>query len=309
MACNNCGKSSCNKSCCKGCLQQIKGSCVFYQGAPLTCIGVTKGDTFDKSLKRINDLLCTLPTPTGVAYTGQTGEITIVSNVIGISPVYTNTINANFTNVENRLGDLESCEAGNISNITTTTPGLSISFLPNPSGCGRSARINYSGGSTSNSNSGIILNHTTSTPSISTSYQSPLPFTAVQSLKVGDEVIIRGSLSRGTARLGLQSYIIADNITSLAFTDVHDNSILGATYKINVFEITLLIVAKTTNTTTLKASGDFKTSYTYNSDPNFIQTGDSTDVTYVGTSTITFTVLLFIRLLFFFLSQLKIFPK
>src|SRR5690554_4240172 len=113
MSCNKCHKPSCNNTC-TGCLQQVKGTCVFYQGATLTCLGITKGDTFDKSLKKINDLLCTLPTPTGAAYTGQTGEITIVSNVIGISPVYTNTINANFVNVENRLDVLEACGTNDI---------------------------------------------------------------------------------------------------------------------------------------------------------------------------------------------------
>ena len=148
MTCNNCYNPSCDSTC--GCPQQVKGSCVFYQGANLTCLDVTKGDDYDSILASLNTLICNLVAPSGnttvVTSSCANNGIVLTSSTVGSTTTYNVCLNPTLvTNINQNtanIATLSACASGLVSNITTSTPGLTIT--PGSStACGRSFAINY----------------------------------------------------------------------------------------------------------------------------------------------------------------------
>ena len=122
MSCNNCYNPSCDSTC--GCPQQVKGTCVFYQGANLNCLDVTKGDTYDSILVTLNDLICNLNPPSGIATVVTSvcpsGSITVTNPSANVYNVCLST--ATQTQINNNttsIAALSACLTNTVANITT----------------------------------------------------------------------------------------------------------------------------------------------------------------------------------------------
>jgi hypothetical protein len=121
MTCNNCYNPSCDSTC--GCPQQVKGSCVFYQGANLTCLDVTKGDDYDSILASLNTIVCNLVAPTGIQTT-LTG-----CDSITVTPTSSTNYNvclstATQTQINNNtssIATLSACAANTVKAITSSS--------------------------------------------------------------------------------------------------------------------------------------------------------------------------------------------
>jgi len=150
MACNNCYNSSCDSTC--GCPQQVKGTCVFYQGANLDCLDVTKGDDYDSILANLNTLICDIVAPSGnttvVTSNACSGgnNILVTSSTVGSTTTYNVCLNptlvTQINNNTSNIAGLSACVSGLVSNITTSTPGLTIT-PGSPTTCGRPFTIDY----------------------------------------------------------------------------------------------------------------------------------------------------------------------
>jgi hypothetical protein len=137
MSCNNCYNSSCTSTC--SCPQQIKGTCVFYQGANLDCLDVTKGDNYDSILVTLNDLICNLNPPSGIA-TVVTGcsSITVTNpsdNVYNVclSSATQTQINDNTSNI----AALSACVDAGVLDIISNDGSVTITVDTPSTGCGR----------------------------------------------------------------------------------------------------------------------------------------------------------------------------
>ena len=194
MTCNNCYNPSCDSTC--GCPQQVKGSCVFYQGANLTCLNVTKGDDYDSILASLNTLICDLVAPTGIQTT-LTGcsSITVTQTSstnynVCLSTATQTQINNNTSNI----ATLSACAANTVKDITSTTLTITTAStntcgktlnieVPVPSGTPIVDGIIYSNSTKVEANTGVgtdvVLKD--SSTSIGSYYLS-------NGLEVGDEI-------------------------------------------------------------------------------------------------------------------------
>ena len=136
MTCNNCYNPSCDSTC--GCPQQVKGSCVFYQGANLTCLDVTKGDDYDSILASLNTLICDLVAPTGIQTT-LTGcsSITVTQTSstnynVCLSTATQTQINNNTSNI----ATLSNCVNLGLYDIVSTDNSVNITVATPSTGCG-----------------------------------------------------------------------------------------------------------------------------------------------------------------------------
>jgi hypothetical protein len=194
MTCNNCYNPSCDSTC--GCPQQVKGSCVFYQGANLTCLDVTKGDDYDSILASLNTLICDLVAPTGIQTT-LTGcsSITVTQTSstnynVCLSTATQTQINNNTSNI----ATLSACAANTVKDITSTTLTITTAStntcgktlnieVPTPSGTPIVDGIIYSNSTKVEANTGVgtdvVLKD--SSTSIGSYYLS-------NGLEVGDEI-------------------------------------------------------------------------------------------------------------------------
>ena len=194
MTCNNCYNPSCDSTC--GCPQQVKGSCVFYQGANLTCLDVTKGDDYDSILASLNTLICDLVAPTGIQTTlTGCGSITVTPTSstnynVCLSTATQTQINNNTSNI----ATLSACAANTVKDITSTTLTITTAStntcgrtlnieVPTPSGTPIVDGIIYSNSTKVEANTGVgtdvVLKD--SSTSIGSYYLS-------NGLEVGDEI-------------------------------------------------------------------------------------------------------------------------
>ena len=194
MTCNNCYNPSCDSTC--GCPQQVKGSCVFYQGANLTCLNVTKGDDYDSILASLNTLICDLVAPTGIQTTlTGCGSITVTPTSstnynVCLSTATQTQINSNTSNI----ATLSACAANTVKDITSTTLTITTAStntcgrtlnieVPTPSGTPIVDGIIYSNSTKVEANTGVgtdvVLKD--SSTSIGSYYLS-------NGLEVGDEI-------------------------------------------------------------------------------------------------------------------------
>jgi len=253
MSCNSTNpcSSSCPTTC--GCVVQVPGTCVFYQGSNLTCLDVTKGDNYDDILSNINNIVCDLLPPTGSnTYIGETGQITVINNVIGLDPAITTLLNTHTTNITN----LQTCVSNGVRNITTTPgSGLTVTFSPQTT-CGRTATINYTAPAIPLSQKqGIIDNITENTSTASLVYTYDLtPY----DLKVGDVLKIKGDVLINALTTDPDCLdkliILTDNITNIPFTLLTrgDNYCKQYEYILSDFEFILSVTAVTSTNISFK---------------------------------------------------------
>ena len=136
MTCNNCYNPSCDSTC--GCPQQVKGSCVFYQGANLTCLDVTKGDDYDSILASLNTIVCNLVAPTGIQTT-LTGcdsiTVTPTSSTnynVCLSTTTQTQINSNTSSI----ATLSACVNSGVLDLVSNDGSVNISVDTPSTGCG-----------------------------------------------------------------------------------------------------------------------------------------------------------------------------
>ena len=194
MTCNNCYNPSCDSTC--GCPQQVKGSCVFYQGANLTCLDVTKGDDYDSILASLNTLICDLVAPTGIQTT-LTGcsSITVTQTSstnynVCLSTATQTQINNNTSNI----ATLSACAANTVKDITSTT--LTITTASTNT-CGRTLNIEVPTPSGTPIVDGIIYSNSTKVEAntgvgtdvvLKDSSTSIGDYYSLNGLEVGDEI-------------------------------------------------------------------------------------------------------------------------
>ena len=194
MTCNNCYNPSCDSTC--GCPQQVKGSCVFYQGANLTCLDVTKGDDYDSILASLNTLICDLVAPTGIQTT-LTGcsSITVTQTSstnynVCLSTATQTQINNNTSNI----ATLSACAANTVKDITSTTLTITTAStntcgktlnieVPTPSGTPIVDGIIYSNSTKVEANTGVGTDVVLKDSSTSIG-----DYYSLNGLEVGDEI-------------------------------------------------------------------------------------------------------------------------
>lgn len=122
-----------------GCLNQVTSDCVFYKGDYLSCVDVTQGDDLTNILKNIDSLICSIPTPTGVAYVGTPNQIDVTGNVISLS----STVTTQISNLQSNVTALQSCAANTVKAITTTPGSGLTATVTNTNSCGKTINLNY----------------------------------------------------------------------------------------------------------------------------------------------------------------------
>lgn len=137
MSCNNCNSLSCNSTC--GCPQQVKGSCVFYQGANLSCLDVTKGDDYDSILANLNTLICDLVAPTGLQTTlTGCGSITVTqTSATNYNVCLSNATQTQINNNTTNIATLSTCVDNGVLDIVSNDGSILITEDTPSSGCGR----------------------------------------------------------------------------------------------------------------------------------------------------------------------------
>ena len=232
MACNNCYNSSCDSTC--GCPQQVKGTCVFYQGANLDCLDVTKGDTYDSILANLNTLICDLVAPSGnttvVTSNACSGgnNILVTSSTVGSTTTYNVCLNptlvTQINNNTSNIAGLSACASGLVSNITTSTPGLTIT-PGSPTTCGRPFTIDYTptpvdtvDGIVESNNDKSTYTNTPGTKVLKTYTNS---FASTYSLSNGDEIRFRasGQITGDGTNVDEVTIQLFNNLTSLPISD------------------------------------------------------------------------------------------
>jgi hypothetical protein len=254
--CNKCYKPSCDSSCSPqnsdncGCIEQVSGKCVFYQSATTTCLGITKGTTYDNIISAIDTKLCTLgASAVQQVYVtqGTSNEIAVSSATVGNTTTYTVRLDDNVLNhleaIDSTLSDLEACVSDSIQQITSSsllvTSGGTF-------GCGKSVNIEYIGSPIRTS--GILSNDTLNTTiAPGTSNQVVLDrvlnFTA-KGTTTQDIIELNYSLQVGSSTLFTLNILNDINtIYSVSFItgDTIVNSVTGKTV-INLTSLTTALV-------------------------------------------------------------------
>ena len=148
---------------CEECISQVKGKCVFYQGATLSCLDVVKGDNYDDILAGLNQIICDLTPPSGTIYTGTANQIDVTGDVISLSPTVTSAI----TNLQTVVNQHTNCLATTVKNITSSSLNITTT---NTTGCGNTLNIEYSA-PTPSQTQGIVYNQSSAQPNVGSNYK------------------------------------------------------------------------------------------------------------------------------------------
>ena len=224
MACDNCYNSSCDSTC--GCPQQVKGTCVFYQGANLDCLDVTKGDTYDSILANLNTIVCNLQAPSGIqtTLTGCSSITVTQTSATNYNVCLSSATQTQINNNTSNIAGLSACASGLVSNITTSTPGLTIT-PGSPTICGRPFTIDYTptpvdtvDGIVESNNDKSTYTNTPGTKVLKTYTNS---FASTYSLSNGDEIRFRasGQITGDGTNVDEVTIQLFNNFTSLPISD------------------------------------------------------------------------------------------
>lgn len=194
MTCNNCYNPSCDSTC--GCPQQVKGSCVFYQGANLTCLNVTKGDDYDSILASLNTLICDLVAPTGIqtTLTGCSSITVTQTSSTNYNVCLSTATQTQINNNTSSIATLSACAANTVKDITSTTLTITTAStntcgktlnieVPVPSGTPIVDGIIYSNSTKVEANTGVGTDVVLKDSSTSIG-----DYYSLNGLEVGDEI-------------------------------------------------------------------------------------------------------------------------
>ena len=111
------------------CIEYVQGTCVKYQSATTSCLGIAKGYTYDQIIGLIDTKLCTLGASalqTVYNVVGTSNQITSTSSTVGNTVTYTlalsPTITNHLTTLDGQVLALQDCCNQSLKTITTNTP-------------------------------------------------------------------------------------------------------------------------------------------------------------------------------------------
>ena len=141
-SCSRCHRHNSNCSC--ACKDQVKGKCVFYQGANLDCLDVSKGDNYDSILVKLNTLICDILPPSGLTTVVDScdGNIEVSSVLVDGVNTYTVCLNSDITDQitenTNDILTINACLANTVEDLVSD----SITITEESSdACGRTLRL------------------------------------------------------------------------------------------------------------------------------------------------------------------------
>lgn len=125
-----------------GCTNPVGGNCVFYQGANLTCLDVTKGDDYDTILQSLNSLVCDLVAPSGSS-TVITGcsSITVSEIEGGYNVCLSSATETQIDNNTTNISTLSTCVDNGVLDIVSNGGTIDVTVDTPSSGCGRVINI------------------------------------------------------------------------------------------------------------------------------------------------------------------------
>lgn len=246
-----------------GCLSQVTSECVFYKGDYLSCVDVTHGDDLTNILKNIDSLICSIPTPTGVAYVGTPNQIDVTGNVIGLS----STVTTQISNLQSNVTALQSCSANTVKAISTTTSGMTITQTSS-NACGKSFAINYTPSATPiTEKQGIIDNYVSTTLTVGYEYIKDI---APYAVKAGDILRIKGTIKKAINQIASQDITIYNGsnlgvtntlgVSSTMLAGLNKQGNVGSAVRLIDFEIILTIVSNVSGNITYKTYANLQTS-------------------------------------------------
>lgn len=214
-----------------GCLEMVSGKCTYYNSATTSCLGITKGTTYDQIIGLIDTKLCTIgASAVQRVYNvlGTSGQIVSTGSVVGNNTTYTLSLDPAITNhlvaIDAEIDDLQACCNASIKTITTNTPSNLI--ITNPSA--GVTNIDYA--STGFGWGGIVSNdiNNVSVPSNTTGYQvsgMSIDF-ASKGATTFSEIVFRYSFQLG---IGDAFAINFFNNSSTVFYSIHMTSTIDST--------------------------------------------------------------------------------
>lgn len=195
MSCNPVSTTSC------GCLYPSTSNCVKWKGNSISCgdsLIVKQGDTINELVENLVDTFCNGATPSGQTLydvVGGTG-ITVTDATIGDTTTFTVglsvTVQNTITNLVSDVSTLQACAETSIQEITTSTPGMTVTNN-GVSGCGTTWSVDYTP-SGSTSLDGIVYNNVEKSTYTNTIGNKLLksylrPYLSVNSIADGDDII------------------------------------------------------------------------------------------------------------------------
>jgi len=127
----------------------------------LSCLDVTKGDDYDSILVKIDELICDIPTPSGLSTSIDScnGNIVVTENAINdfticLNPALVTQINSNTSNIST----ISACVENSVNDLVSDT--IVITEESVDVNCGRTLRIEIPTPSGIPSYDGIVYNNT-----------------------------------------------------------------------------------------------------------------------------------------------------
>jgi hypothetical protein len=264
-----------------GCLSQVTSDCVFYKGDYLSCVDVTQGDDLTNILKNIDSLICSIPTPTGVAYVGTPNQIDVTGNVISLS----STVTTQISNLQSNVTALQSCAANTVKAITTTPGSGLTATVTNTNSCGRTINLNYTPPTIPLTQKQGIVKNLFTFPTVLGGWVE-LANLSPYNLNNGDVIKIKISLKRVMSNQSIDTINITSGINP-GFLIVNDGGGLTSLNGAAFSDIEVILSVKDKATNKMTAYWRAKT-YSGTVSPNYIftdvggalfRTGSLTDVT------------------------------
>ena len=160
MSCNPVSTTSC------GCLYPSTSNCVKWKGNSISCgdsLIVKQGDTINELVENLVGVFCDGATPSGQTLydvVGGTG-ITVTDATVGDTTTFTVglsvTVQNTITNLVSDVSTLQACAETSIQEITTSTPGMTVTNN-GVSGCGTTWSVDYTPSGSTNL-FGIVYNN------------------------------------------------------------------------------------------------------------------------------------------------------
>jgi len=127
--CNRCHSYSCHCENQCGCLDQVKGKCVFYRGSTTECLGILTGTDFDTIVRRLDEAICEIVPPSGyptIIVQGTANQIAVTSSTVSNVTTYTvaldGTILSTISSIQTSVATLQDCCDASVKTITTDDP-------------------------------------------------------------------------------------------------------------------------------------------------------------------------------------------
>lgn len=232
MGCNRCrepyNRCSCSDN---SCPVELSTKCIFYKGASLSCLNITKGENLEDILIGLNTILCDLDPSSVITYVvqGTTNEIVVTSNTVSNTTTFTvglnDTILNDITTIQSQISVIQAAIATIPITLSTSSP--EITLVENSA---NNWSINWTAPSSTNFD-GIVYNQLTptatsgagGTQTISSYNRNYITNSGVQN---GDEirVVVEGQIGVGASTADTLIFDILDvNSSTVIYTITYDS--------------------------------------------------------------------------------------